>query len=189
MSFCKKRDNITKLNLLKLVQIKEEIHFNYEVLVNALNLRYGEEHMKQINWFQLRNREQRLGESTKQLAQDIERLTLLSYPQRRKETGLEAFVKAVRDSNFRQTLILADNRSLKDVVAYSLTFESAKQASKTDANFVKNIEDIYNEIVNNALETITVASVQNKRLEDDPASRPTVSNREAGCYLKANFAV
>ncbi|ESN91273.1 hypothetical protein HELRODRAFT_182130 [Helobdella robusta] len=42
------------------------------------------------------------------------------------------FLKAVRDSDLRQTLILVVKRSLKDAVAYSLTFESAKQASKTD---------------------------------------------------------
>ncbi|ESN95064.1 hypothetical protein HELRODRAFT_184476 [Helobdella robusta] len=73
--------------------IPAENHFNYEALVSALDLRYGEEHMKQIYRSQLRNRTQRSGESIQQLAQDIERLTLLSYPtsdpEHRDETALD----------------------------------------------------------------------------------------------------
>ncbi|ESO02829.1 hypothetical protein HELRODRAFT_174253 [Helobdella robusta] len=52
----------------------------------------------------------------------------------KKETALETFIKAVRDSDLRQTLIPADKRNLKDAVAYSLAFKSAKQASQTDKN-------------------------------------------------------
>ncbi|ESO11737.1 hypothetical protein HELRODRAFT_166761 [Helobdella robusta] len=104
--------------------IPAENHSNYEVLVNALNLRYDKKHMKQIYRSQLRNRTQRPGESIQQLAQDIERLTLLSYPtydpQHRKETALKKLVKAVRNSDLRQTLILADKRNLKDAVVYIL---------------------------------------------------------------------
>ncbi|ESO11223.1 hypothetical protein HELRODRAFT_183398 [Helobdella robusta] len=116
--------------------IPAENHFNYEVLVSALDLRYGEEHMKQIYRSQLRNRTQRSGESIQQLAQDIERLTLLSYPtsdpEHRDETALDTFIKALRDSELKQSLLLSDKRKLKDAVAHSLTFESAKQASKSD---------------------------------------------------------
>ncbi|ESO02231.1 hypothetical protein HELRODRAFT_161475 [Helobdella robusta] len=116
--------------------IPAENHFNYEVLVSALDLRYGEEHMKQIYRFQLRNKTQRSGESIQQLAQDIERLILLSYPtsdpEHRDETALDTFIKALRDSELKQSLLLSDKRKLKDAVAHSLTFESAKQASKSD---------------------------------------------------------
>ncbi|ESN93936.1 hypothetical protein HELRODRAFT_180343 [Helobdella robusta] len=116
--------------------IPAENHFNYEVLVSALDLRYSEEHMKQIYRSQLRNRTQRSGESIQQLAQDIERLTLLSYPtsdpEHRDETALDTFIKALRDSELKQSLLLSDKRKLKDAVAHSLTFESAKQASKSD---------------------------------------------------------
>ncbi|ESN94735.1 hypothetical protein HELRODRAFT_180063 [Helobdella robusta] len=116
--------------------IPAENHFNYEALVSALDLRYGEEHMKQIYRSQLRNRTQRSGESIQQLAQDIERLTLLSYPtsdpEHRDETALDTFIKALRDSELKQSLLLSDKRKLKDAVAHSLTFESAKQASKSD---------------------------------------------------------
>ncbi|ESN93232.1 hypothetical protein HELRODRAFT_181166 [Helobdella robusta] len=83
--------------------IPAENHFNYEVLVSALDLRYGEKHMKQIYRSRLRNRTQRSGESIQQLAQDIERLTLLSYPtpdpEHRDEIALDTFIKALRDSS------------------------------------------------------------------------------------------
>ncbi|ESN97844.1 hypothetical protein HELRODRAFT_177479 [Helobdella robusta] len=85
---------------------------------------------------ELRNRTQRSGESIQQLAQNIERLTLLSYPtsdpEHRDETALDTFIKALRDSELKQSLLLSDKRKLKDAVAHSLTFESAKQASKSD---------------------------------------------------------
>ncbi|ESO02253.1 hypothetical protein HELRODRAFT_161499 [Helobdella robusta] len=116
--------------------IPAENHFNNEVLVSALDLRYGEEHMKQIYRSQLRNRTQRSGESIQQLAQDIERLTLLSYPtsdlEHRDETALDTFIKALRDLELKQSLLLSDKRKLKDAVAHNLTFESAQQASKSD---------------------------------------------------------
>ncbi|ESO00339.1 hypothetical protein HELRODRAFT_175735 [Helobdella robusta] len=116
--------------------IPAENHFNYEVLVSALDLRYGKEHRKQIYRYQLRNRTQRSGESIQQLAQDIERLTLLSYPtsdpEHRDKTALDTFIKALRDSELKQSLLLSDKQKLKDAVAHSLTFESAKQASKSD---------------------------------------------------------
>ena len=116
--------------------ISVEKHSNFAVLVNALDLRHGDEHIKQIYWSQLRNRTQQSRESIQQLAQDIERLTLLSYPtsdpEHRDETALEAFVSALRDPELRHSLLLADRQNLKDAVACSLTLEAAKQASKSE---------------------------------------------------------
>ncbi|ESN93948.1 hypothetical protein HELRODRAFT_180357 [Helobdella robusta] len=66
--------------------IPVEKYFNYDVLVNALILRYGEEHMRQIYRSQLRNWTQRNVESIQQLSQDIELLTQLSYPHVRPTT-------------------------------------------------------------------------------------------------------
>ncbi|ESN97859.1 hypothetical protein HELRODRAFT_177495 [Helobdella robusta] len=124
-------------------ELEETKWWRYEILVNALNLRYGEEHMKQIYRSELQNRMQQHGESIQLLAQDIEQLTLLSYPtydpQHRKETALETFVKAVRDLDLRQTLILVDKRNFKDAVAYSL--QSAKQALKTDVKLRQICEE------------------------------------------------
>ncbi|ESN98973.1 hypothetical protein HELRODRAFT_162447 [Helobdella robusta] len=98
--------------------IPADNHFNYEILVSALDLRYGEEHMKQIYRSQLRNRTQRSGESIQQLAQDIERLTLLSYPtsdpEHRDETALDTFIKALHNSELKQSLLLSDKQKLKD---------------------------------------------------------------------------
>ncbi|ESO06017.1 hypothetical protein HELRODRAFT_160130 [Helobdella robusta] len=98
----------------------------------------------------------RPGESIKQLAQDIEQLTLLSNPtydpQHRKETALKTFVIAVLDSDLRQTLKLADKRNLNDAVAYRLIFEMVLEQN---AGIVEK-KDIYGGIVNNALEAITV---------------------------------
>ncbi|ESN94220.1 hypothetical protein HELRODRAFT_164019 [Helobdella robusta] len=48
------------------------------------------------------------------------------------ETALDTFIKALRDSELKQSLLLSDKRKLKDAVAHSLTVESAKQASKSD---------------------------------------------------------
>ncbi|ESN93379.1 hypothetical protein HELRODRAFT_180906 [Helobdella robusta] len=53
-------------------------------------------------------------------------------PEHRDETALDTFIKALRDSELKQSLLLSDKRKLKDAVAHSLTFESAKQASKSD---------------------------------------------------------
>ncbi|ESO13022.1 hypothetical protein HELRODRAFT_159619 [Helobdella robusta] len=94
--------------------IPAENHFNYEVLVSALDLRYGEEHMKQIYRSQLRNRTQRSGESIQQLAQDIERLTLLSYP----TSDPEHRDETVLDTMTLRTVSLLNRQSKHQKVTY-----------------------------------------------------------------------
>ncbi|ESN99408.1 hypothetical protein HELRODRAFT_162956 [Helobdella robusta] len=152
-----------------------------------------------------------------QLAQDIERLTLLSYPtsdpEHRDETALDTFIKAFRDSELKQSLLLSDKRKLKDAVAHSLTFESAKQASKSDVHeecpcqkvVVKREpqqhgvpqcwicsekghlrRDCKHRLKDNYCRNC--ATRWRKRREDDPVSRSAPSNEGAGKLIKANFS-
>ncbi|ESN91243.1 hypothetical protein HELRODRAFT_182099 [Helobdella robusta] len=67
-----------------------------------------------------------------------------------------------QDSDLRQTLILADKRNFKDKVLHS---------KQKDQDYCQNAEiiekkDIYDEIVNTALETITVVIVQQHGTND-----------------------
>ncbi|ESN90386.1 hypothetical protein HELRODRAFT_166051 [Helobdella robusta] len=152
-----------------------------------------------------------------QLAQDIERLTLLSYPtsdpEHRDETALDTFIKSLRDSELKQSLLLSDKRKLKDAVAQSLTFESAKSDVRLrqvheECSCQKVIvkcepqqhgvpqcwicgekghlrRDCKHRQKDNYCRNC--ATRWRKRRKDDPVSRSAPSNEEAEKLIRANF--
>ncbi|ESN93966.1 hypothetical protein HELRODRAFT_180381 [Helobdella robusta] len=159
--------------------IPAENHFNYEVLVSALDLRYGEEHMKQIYWSQLRNRTQRSGESIQQLAQDIERLTLLSYPtsdpEHRDETALDTFIKALLHEECScQKVVVKREPQQHGVPQCWICGE--KGHLRRDCKH--RLKDIY---------CRNCATRWRKRREDDPVSRSAPSLEGAEKLIRANF--
>uniref|UniRef100_A0A8D8RYB8 Uncharacterized protein n=1 Tax=Cacopsylla melanoneura TaxID=428564 RepID=A0A8D8RYB8_9HEMI len=63
--------------LLQTISVDQQMDFNS--LVNAIELRYGDGHLQQVYRIQLRNRVQRVNESLQELQADVERLAHLAY--------------------------------------------------------------------------------------------------------------
>ncbi|KAI5715603.1 hypothetical protein M8J77_019158 [Diaphorina citri] len=107
----------------------------YDELVRALERRFGDEHMQPVYRIQLRNRMQKSGESLQELHTDIERLAYLSYSRSNPELlnvmVYDAFVNAIADPELQLAVRLAGKKTTTEALAYALTFEAAKQASRT----------------------------------------------------------
>ncbi|KAI5738446.1 hypothetical protein M8J77_007184 [Diaphorina citri] len=107
----------------------------YDELVRALERRFGDEHMQPVYRIHLRNRMQKSGESLQELHADIERLAYLSYSHSNPELlnlmAYDAFVNAIADPELQLAVRLAGKKTTTEALAYALTFEAAKQASRT----------------------------------------------------------
>ncbi|ESO00480.1 hypothetical protein HELRODRAFT_175920 [Helobdella robusta] len=150
----------------------------------------------------LRNRTQRSGESIQQLAQDIERLTLLSYPtsdpEHRDETALDTFIKALRDSELKQSLLLSDKRKLKDAVAHiheecscqKVVVKREPQQHGVPQCWICGEKDHLRRDCKHRLKDNycrNCATRWRKRREDDRVSRSAPSNKGAEKLIRANF--
>lgn len=119
--------------LLQSIPVDE--HLGYERLVRSINLRYGDEHLQQVYRTQLRYREQKSSETLQQLQVDVERLANLAYSYGDQnflnEVATEAFVNAISDRDLQQALRLAAKKTTAEALAFALTYESAKNASRS----------------------------------------------------------
>ncbi len=114
---------------------------SYEALVAALESRYGSAHQAELNRMKLRSRIWRREETLPELAEDIERLVRLAYP----EAGLgmqevlakDQFVDSLVDEDMR--LRIRQNRpaSLRQALEAALELESYQLASKQRSKAVR----------------------------------------------------
>ncbi|KAJ8971499.1 hypothetical protein NQ317_013138 [Molorchus minor] len=100
--------------------LNEDQHKSYEELVLQLEMRFG--------------RNQRINENLQQYGADIARLVYLAYPTAPRDfieqLAVQVFIDGIRDCETQQALRLARCKKLNEVLAYSLEFEAAKQASR-----------------------------------------------------------
>lgn len=114
--------------------IPTEHQQNYELLIEALEMRYGEAHLQQVYQAQLKSRRQRTDESLQQLEADVARMVNLAYPSApiefREQIAISCFVDAVRDWETSQALRLARHKNLPEALAHALVFEAATQTAR-----------------------------------------------------------
>jgi hypothetical protein len=114
---------------------------DFQSLTGALELRFGESHLKDFNRLQLKSRRQKAGETLQELAAEIEKLSQLAFSECptdvRDGLALQYFVDAIRDPEIQQALRIADNKDLKSALVYAMKIESAQQATKKEHRFVR----------------------------------------------------
>jgi hypothetical protein len=114
---------------------------DFQALVSALELRFGESHLKDFNRLQLKSRRQKAGETLQELAAEIEKLSQLAFSECptdvRDGLALQYFIDAIRDPEIQQALRIADNKDLKSALVYAMKIESAQQATKKEHRFVR----------------------------------------------------
>ena len=78
----------------------------YAELIKALELRYGDKHLRDVYCTQLRARRQRSGESLQEFEASIDRLIRLAYPEApedfRTSFAMQTFTAGVRDNELQQ---------------------------------------------------------------------------------------
>lgn len=116
---------------------------DYEALVKALELRYGDEHLQEVYRVQLKTRQQKSGETLQELKADIERLAHLAYPAATPELleviATDAFIDALKDLELKKAIRISGKRRSSEALVYALSYEAAKDSSKI-THHARNLE-------------------------------------------------
>lgn len=117
---------------------------DYNVIMTALQRKYGGEHKKDIYRMELRGRAQKANESLQDFAMEIERLVQLTYPGENHpfldQFKIEAFVNGIRDPEVRQLVCATQKLSFAETVAFALAQETAKLISRPQVCKVRGLE-------------------------------------------------
>ncbi|GFT23816.1 gag-Pol polyprotein [Trichonephila clavipes] len=97
--------------------LPETQRLDFDALVNALELRFGEKCVKDYSRLQLKSRQQKVSETLQELATDVERLSHLAFSdcptEVREVLALQHFIDGVRDPEIQKALRMADLKDLK----------------------------------------------------------------------------
>ncbi|GFW63297.1 gag-Pol polyprotein [Trichonephila clavipes] len=88
--------------------LPETQRLDFDALVNALELRFGEKCVKDYSRLQLKSRQQKVSETLQELATDVERLSHLAFSdcptEVREVLALQHFIDGVRDPEIQKKL-------------------------------------------------------------------------------------
>ena len=111
---------------------------DYEALATALESRFGFTHQAELNRMKLRSRTRRREETLPELAEDIERLVRLAYPDAAplmlEVLAKDQFVDALADEDMRLRVRQSRPATLRKAVEAALELESYQLASRQRSN-------------------------------------------------------
>ena len=120
--------------LTVLSNLPAESRCNYPALVAALESRFGSAHQAELNRMQLRSRTRRREESLTELAEHVERLCRLSYPEAApvmlELLAKDQFIDAHADEDMRLRIRQNRPETLCGALEAALQLESYRLASK-----------------------------------------------------------
>ncbi|GFX74346.1 retrovirus-related Pol polyprotein from transposon 412 [Trichonephila clavipes] len=115
--------------------LPETQRLDFDALVNALELRFGEKCVKDYSRLQLKSRQQKVSETLQELATDVERLSHLAFSdcptEVREVLALQHFIDGVRDLEIQKALRMADLKDLKGALVFAMKL-GAQQATRKD---------------------------------------------------------
>ncbi|GFY10741.1 retrovirus-related Pol polyprotein from transposon 412 [Trichonephila clavipes] len=101
-------DSQTKACQLAASLQADALRLDFDALVNALELRFGEKCVKDYSRLQLKSRQQKVSETLQELATDVERLSHLAFSdcptEVREVLALQHFIDGVRDPEIQKAL-------------------------------------------------------------------------------------
>ncbi|KAJ3664328.1 hypothetical protein Zmor_008509 [Zophobas morio] len=113
--------------------LSEENQKDYTALTTALELRVGDEHLRQVFVAQLKSRIQKSSESLQEFAADVKRLVHLAYPEAPQDfqdrLAAETFVNGVRDSEVRRVLQISGFKKPSEALIRALEVDAAYNSS------------------------------------------------------------
>ena len=146
--------------LIVLTNISADHRGDYDVLVAALDKRFGSAHRAELNRVKLRGRVRKREETLPELAEEVEHLARLAYPDAAAEMvevlAKDQFIDALPDEEFRLRLRQSKPESLQQALKQALELESIYQANKQRSKVVREIQ----------LESTPVAQVNKTNLEE-----------------------
>lgn len=114
---------------------------SYEALTSALNARFGMAHQTELNRSRLKARSRRREETLAELAEDVERLVRLAYPEAAESMvevlAKDQFVDALPDEDMRLRIRQNKPTTLRDALGLALELESYQLASRQRTKLVR----------------------------------------------------
>ena len=127
-----------------LTNLPPEQRGSYEALTTALDTRFGLSHQTELNRMRLKARTRRRDESLAELAEDVEHLVRLAYPEAAESMvevlAKDQFVDALPDEDMRLRIRQNKPATLRDALGTALELESYQLASKQKARFVREAQ-------------------------------------------------
>ncbi|GFY22526.1 retrovirus-related Pol polyprotein from transposon 17.6 [Trichonephila clavipes] len=125
--------------------LPETQRLDFDALVNALELRFGEKCVKDYSRLQLKSRQQKVSETLQELATDVERLSHLAFSdcptEVREVLALQHFIDGVRDPEIQKALRMVDLKDLKGALVFAMKFEAAQQATRKDRHPIRAVNE------------------------------------------------
>ena len=117
---------------------------SYEALTTALDTRFGLSHQTELNRMRLKARTRRRDESLAELAEDVEHLVCLAYPEAAEAMvevlAKDQFVDALPDEDMQLHICQNKPAILRDALGIALELECYQLASKQKARFVREAQ-------------------------------------------------
>ncbi|UYV68110.1 hypothetical protein LAZ67_5003085 [Cordylochernes scorpioides] len=117
---------------------------SYAMLMRELELRYGEQHLRQVYQAQLKLRRQKVGESLQGFEADVKRLCHLAYPGAPidflDQLAAQTFIDGIRDVEVQRVLRLASFDKSREALVRALEVEAAYRVSESGHPRVRGAE-------------------------------------------------
>lgn len=121
--------------------IPADLLHDYPNLIAALDARFGDSHLEQFHYAELRSRHQRSGETFPELAASIERLARKSFPSSSPDTistlATASFLDAIGEVQIQQIVRLGRPTTLRAALVQAVetetAFRSTERAGRTTA--------------------------------------------------------
>ncbi|KAJ3645651.1 hypothetical protein Zmor_023292 [Zophobas morio] len=117
-----------------LQNLPQEDRLNYEKLTSALKLRFGDAHLAELLYGQLRNRIQSLNEDLTSYAYEVQTLAKKVFVNSPLETqelvASKQFVEGIEDIEVQKIVRLSSPRTLQDALVKALDIEAAIKATR-----------------------------------------------------------
>ena len=130
--------------LTVLSNISPDHRGEYSALVAALDKRFGSAHQADLNRAKLKGRIRKREESLPELAESVERLTRLAYPDASTEMieilSKYQFIDAITDEDSRLQLRHNKSETLRHALEQALELESIHLANKQRAKVVREVQ-------------------------------------------------
>ncbi|UYV82421.1 hypothetical protein LAZ67_21002026 [Cordylochernes scorpioides] len=111
-----------------------EKSLDYEFLVHALTLRFGDDNLQTYHVVKLKNRRQKRDETLQELTADVGRLARLAFPDCLRHVqdllAYQNFVDAIEDPECKQSLRMSDAKTFQEALIHTLKFEAARDATR-----------------------------------------------------------
>ncbi len=122
-----------------LSDLRPEERKDYRSLVLALSSRFEPDNQAELHRAQLKNRVRNRGEALTELAQDIKRLTRMSYPQAnaeiREQLAKEGFLDALCDPDLEWAVHQGKPNTVDEAVRLALEFEAFPRWSQKEGRW------------------------------------------------------